>query len=192
MGSIIRNTALLPGSILVWMSLARIGDDTGPVWEDGDATGLANPIAARWFPPPGLGMTSPRDHPSLERTGRDLNEPRIRAMLLKGVWTASAAAGLTPSGGLNWNITGHPVRNGERGIELAIAAPLTRRAPKQHGGLWSSRTGGFLGLLASSACADAQGVPLGRRHLGNMLRGGVRWSDPEATAPRPCAPPTSG
>ena len=139
----------LPGSILVCDITGRDCEETGLVWEDGDADRVAWPAPGTLVPAPWLGddvgqvITSMHE---LDGTPCDLDPRRV----LAGVLERFAADGLTPvvaceleyylleAGGLE--LAGRPTQHGVYGLrEIEDAAPFLRE-------LWR--------------CADVQGVPL--------------------------------
>jgi glutamine synthetase len=150
----------LPGSILVCDVTGQDCEDTGLVWEDGDADRVAWPAPGTLVPAPWLGddvaqvITSLHE---LDRTPNDLDPRHV----LRRVLERFAADGLTPvvACELEYYLV-DPIRNAEGGLELAGASGTGER-PRQHGVYGLRELEDFSGFLRELwACADAQGVPL--------------------------------
>lgn len=150
----------LPGSILVCDITGQDCEDTGLVWEDGDADRLAKPAPGTLVRAPWLGddvaqvLTSLYE---LDGTPNDLDPRHV----LQRVLDRFAADGLTPVVACEieyYLVDGHRTITG--GVELAPSESTGER-PSQHGayGLRELEdAAGFLRALWKSA--DAQGVPL--------------------------------
>ncbi len=150
----------LPGSILVGDITGQDCEDTGLVWEDGDADRLARPAAGTLVPAPWLGddvaqvLTSLYE---LEGAPNDLDPRHV----LRRVTDRFAVDGLTPvvACELEYYLV-DPERTAAGGIELA-AAPATGERPTLHGVYGLRELEDYSGFLRDLwACADAQGVPL--------------------------------
>jgi glutamine synthetase len=150
----------LPGSILVCDVTGQDCEDTGLVWEDGDADRSAWPAPGTLVPAPWLGDDVAQVITSLyelDGTPNDLDPRHV----LQGVLDRFAADGLTPvvACELEYYLV-DPVRNADGGIELA-SAETTGERPRQHGVYGLRELEDFAGFLRELwACADAQGVPL--------------------------------
>ena len=150
----------LPGSILVCDVTGRDCEETGLVWEDGDADRLAKPAPGTLVPAPWLGSDVGQMITSLyelDGTANDLDPRHV----LRGVLARFAEDGLTPvvACELEYYLV-DPVRTPAGDVELAKSVPAGER-PTLHGvyGLREIEDqGGFLRELW--ATADAQGVPL--------------------------------
>jgi glutamine synthetase len=150
----------LPGSILVCDITGQDVEETGLVWDDGDADRVAWPAPGTLAPAPWLGddvaqlITSLYE---LDRTPNDLDPRHV----LRRVLDRFAADGLTPvvACELEFYLV-DPRRTAGGGVELAAVGPGGER-PSLHGvyGLRELEDiGGYLRALWSAA--DAQGVPL--------------------------------
>ncbi|MGI9168899.1 MAG: glutamine synthetase family protein [Caulobacteraceae bacterium] len=150
----------LPGSILVCDITGRDCEETGLVWEDGDADRVAWPAPGTLVPAQWLGADTAQVIASLyELDGSPCDlDPR---QVLRRVLDRFAADGLTPV--VACELEYYLVDSGRTaagGIELAGAGHAGER-PTQHGvyGLRELEdVSPFLRELW--ACADAQGVPL--------------------------------
>jgi glutamine synthetase len=150
----------LPGSVLVCDITGRDCEDTGLVWEDGDADRLARPAPGTLAPAPWLGSDVAQVITSMyELDGRpnDLDPRHV----LRRVLERFAADGLTPvvACELEFYLV-DARRTASGGVELAGAANTGER-PSQHevyGLREIDDQGEFLRELW--ATADAQGVPL--------------------------------
>ncbi len=149
----------LPGSVLVCDVTGRDVEETGLVWEDGDADRLARPAPGTLVPAPWLGDDTAQVITSMyELDGRpnDLDPRHV----LAGVLARFAADGLTPvvACELEYYLV-DPRRT--RGGGLTLAAPRGGPRPTLHGvyGLRELEDfGEFLRELWAGA--DAQGIPL--------------------------------
>ena len=150
----------LPGSILVCDVTGQDCEETGLVWEDGDADRSAWPAPGTLVPAPWLGDDVAQVITSLyelDGTPNDLDPRHV----LQGVLDRFAADGLTPvvACELEYYLV-DPVRNADGGIELA-SAETTGERPRQHGVYGLRELEDFSGFLRELwACADAQRVPL--------------------------------
>lgn len=150
----------LPGSILVCDITGRDCEETGLVWEDGDADRLAKPAPGTLVPAPWLGPDVAQVITSLyelDGTPNDLDPRHV----LRRVLARFADDGLTPvvACELEYYLV-DSTRTPSGGVELARAGPTGER-PTLHGvyGLRELEDhGGYLRELW--AMADAQGVPL--------------------------------
>lgn len=159
-GPVYENGRFLPGSILVCDITGRDCEDTGLVWEDGDADRLAWPAPGTLVPSPWNGPEAAQVITSLyELDGRpnDLDPRHV----LRGVLERFAVDGLTPvvACELEYYLV-DPRRRRDGGIALARLGPGGER-PSLHG-VYGLRemddAAAFLAELWSAA--DAQGVPL--------------------------------
>jgi glutamine synthetase len=150
----------LPGSVLVCDVTGQDCEETGLVWEDGDADRLARPAPGTLVKAPWLGddvaqvITSMYE---LDGTPNDL-DPR---QVLRGVLDRFAADGLTPvvACELEYYLV-DPRRTPAGGIELA-GAPATGERPILHGVYGLRELEDYAGFLRDLwAAADVQGVPL--------------------------------
>ena len=150
----------LPGSILVCDITGQDCEDTGLVWEDGDADRLAKPAPGTLVRAPWLGDDVAQVLTSLYELDGTPNDLDPRHVLQK-VLDRFAADGLTPVVACEieyYLVDGHRTITG--GVELAPSESTGER-PSQHGvyGLRELEdAAGFLRALWKSA--DAQGVPL--------------------------------
>ncbi len=150
----------LPGSVLVCDVTGQDCEDTGLVWEDGDADRLAKPAPGTLVKAPWLGDDVAQVITSMyELDGRpnDLDPRHV----LRGVLERFAADGLTPvvACELEYYLI-DPIRTAAGGIQLA-AAPGTGERPSLHGVYGLREIEDFSGFLRDLwAAADVQGVPL--------------------------------
>ncbi len=150
----------LPGSVLVCDVTGRDCEDTGLVWEDGDADRLAKPAPGTLVKAPWLGDDMAQVITSMyELDGRpnDLDPRHV----LRGVLERFAADGLTPvvACELEYYLI-DPIRTAGGGIQLAMA-PGTGERPSLHGVYGLREIEDFSGFLRDLwAAADVQGVPL--------------------------------
>ena len=158
--AVYENGRFLPGSILVCDITGRDCEETGLVWEDGDADRLAWPAPGTLVPAPWLGEDVAQVITSLyelDGTPNDLDPRHV----LRRVLERFAADGLTPVVACELE---YYLVDARRTRPAASSWPARRRTgerPTQHGvyGLRELEDfGGFLRELW--ACADAQGVPL--------------------------------
>ena len=147
----------LPGSILVCDITGQDCEDTGLVWEDGDADRLAKPAPGTLVRAPWLGddvaqvLTSLYE---LDGTPNDLDPRHV----LRGVLDRFAADGLTPVVACELDYYLVDARGGK--VDLA-AAPSTGEKPSLHGVYGLREIEDFSGFLRELwAAADVQGVPL--------------------------------
>jgi glutamine synthetase len=150
----------LPGSILVCDITGQDCEDTGLVWEDGDADRLAKPAPGTLVPAPWLGDDVAQVLTSLYELDGGPNDLDPRHVLRR-VLDRFAADGLTPvvACELEYYLV-DPERTLAGGVELA-AAPTTGERPTLHGVYGLRELEDFSGFLRDLwACADAQGVPL--------------------------------
>lgn len=150
----------LPGTVLVSDVTGRDCEDTGLVWEDGDADRLAKPAPGTLVKAPWLGDDMAQVITSMYELDGPPNDLDPRHVL-RGVMERFAADGLTPvvACELEYYLV-DPKRTAAGGIELAGARPTGER-PTLHGvyGLRELEDfGGFLRELW--AVADVQRVPL--------------------------------
>ena len=150
----------LPGSILVCDVTGQDCEDTGLVWEDGDADRLAKPAPGTLVRAPWLGDDVAQVITSLyELDGRpnDLDPRHV----LRQVLDRFAADGLTPvvACELEYYLV-DPRRTAAGGVELA-ASPATGERPSLHGVYGLRELEDFSGFLRDLwSAADVQGVPL--------------------------------
>jgi glutamine synthetase len=149
----------LPGSVLVCDVTGRDVEETGLVWEDGDADRVARPAPGTLVPAPWLGDDTAQVITSmfeLDGTPNDLDPRHV----LTRVLDRFAADGLTPvvACELEYYLV-DPRRTADGG--LALAAPKGGHAPTLHGVYGLRELEDFSGFLRELwATADAQGVPL--------------------------------
>ena len=150
----------LPGSVLVCDITGRDCEETGLVWEDGDADRLAKPAPGTLAKTPWLGddmaqvVTSMYE---LNGTPNDLDPRHV----LRRVLDRFAADGLTPvvACELEYYLV-DPKRTVAGGVELA-GAQRTGERPTMHGVYGLRELEDFSGFLRDLwAAADVQGVPL--------------------------------
>jgi len=150
----------LPGSILVCDITGRDCEETGLVWEDGDADRVAWPAPETLVPAPWLGADTAQVITSLyelDGTANDLDPRHVLARVLDRF----AADGLTPvvACELEYYLV-DARRTAAGGVELAGAAATGER-PTQHGVYGLRELEDVAPFLRELwACADAQGVPL--------------------------------
>jgi glutamine synthetase len=150
----------LPGSILIGDITGRDCEETGLVWEDGDADRLAKPAPGTFVKAPWLGDDIAQVITSMYELDGPANDLDPRHVL-RAVLQRFADDGLTPvvACELEYYLV-DPRRTAAGGIELA-GAERTGERPTLHQpyGLRELEDyGGFLRELW--AMADAQGVPL--------------------------------
>lgn len=150
----------LPGSVLVCDITGRDCEETGLVWEDGDADRLAKPAPGTLVKAPWLGddiaqvVTSMYE---LDGTPNDLDPRHV----LRRVLERFAADGLTPvvACELEYYLV-DPKRTAEGGVQLA-GAQTTGERPTLHGVYGLRELEDFSDFLRDLwATADVQGVPL--------------------------------
>lgn len=149
----------LPGSVLVCDVTGRDVEETGLVWEDGDADRLARPAPGTLVPAPWLGDDTAQFLASLYELDGAPNDLDPRHVLA-GVVERFAADGLTPVVACELEFYLVDPARGPNG-EVTLAAGRGGQRPTLHGvyGLRELEDfGGFLRELWASA--DAQGVPL--------------------------------
>lgn len=150
----------LPGSVLVGDITGRDCEETGLVWEDGDADRLAKPAPGTLVKAPWLGDDIGQVVTSMyELDGRpnDLDPRHV----LRGVMERFAADGLTPvvACELEYYLV-DPRRTAAGGVELA-GALTTGERPTLHEPYGLRELEDFSGFLRELwAAADVQGVPL--------------------------------
>jgi glutamine synthetase len=150
----------LPGSVLVCDITGRDCEETGLVWEDGDADRLARPAPGTLVKAPWLGADMAQVVTSMyELDGRpnDLDPRHV----LRGVVERFAADGLTPvvACELEYYLV-DPKRTAAGGIELACAQTTGER-PTLHGVYGLRELEDFSDYLRELwMAADVQGVPL--------------------------------
>ena len=150
----------LPGSVLVCDVTGQDCEDTGLVWEDGDADRLAKPAPGTLVKAPWLGDDVAQVITSMyELAGRPTDlDPRH---VLRGVMERFAADGLTPvvACELEYYLL-DPIRTPVGGVQLA-AAPATGERPSLHGVYGLRELEDFSGFLRELwTMADVQSVPL--------------------------------
>ena len=150
----------LPGSVLVCDVTGQDCEDTGLVWEDGDADRLAKPAPGTLVKAPWRGddvaqvITSMYE---LDGTPNDLDPRHV----LRRVLQRFADDGLTPvvACELEFYLV-DPIRTASGGVELA-GAPATGERPTLHGVYGLREVEDHAGFLRDLwAAADVQGVPL--------------------------------
>ena len=150
----------LPGSILVCDVTGRDCEETGLVWEDGDADRVARPAPGTLVRAPWLGDDTAQVLTSLyelDGTPCDLDPREV----LRRVLARFAADGLTPvvACELEYYLVDRG-RTAAGGVELA-ASPVTGERPSLHGVYGLRELEDFAGFLRDLwATADVQGVPL--------------------------------
>ncbi|MHB8530450.1 MAG: glutamine synthetase family protein, partial [Caulobacteraceae bacterium] len=150
----------LPGSILVCDITGRDCEETGLVWEDGDADRVARPAPGTLVPAPWLGEDVAQLITSLWEIDGKPNDLDPRHVLRRVV-ERFAADGLTPvvACELEYYLVDRK-RTAGGGVRLA-GAPATGERPDQHGVYGLRELEDFAPFLRELwACADAQGVPL--------------------------------
>jgi glutamine synthetase len=150
----------LPGSILVCDVTGRDCEETGLVWEDGDADRLARPAPGTLVPAPWLGddvgqvLTSLYE---LDGTPCDLDPRAVLARVLDRF----AADGLTPVVACELEYYLLDARRTVDGLAELAGARSTGERPSLHGVYGLRELEDFSPFLRELwACADAQGVPL--------------------------------
>ncbi|HVZ30219.1 MAG TPA: glutamine synthetase family protein [Asticcacaulis sp.] len=150
----------LPGSILVVDTLGADCEDTGLVWEDGDADRVARPVPGTLVPAPWLGDDVAQVTLSLyelDGTPNDLDPRHV----LQRVLDRYAADGLTPVVACELEYYLVDIERGENGELLPAAGFDTSQTPKgtQVYGLPEIEAhGAFFRQLWETA--DAQNIPL--------------------------------
>ncbi len=148
----------LPGSVLVCDITGRDCEETGLVWEDGDADRLAWPAPGTLVPAPWLGEDVGQVIVSLyelDGTANDLDPRHV----LRRVLERFAADGLTPVVACELEYYLVDRRRGP-GLRLAAASAGGER-PSQHGVYGLRELEDFAPFLRELwSGADAQGVPL--------------------------------
>ena len=147
----------LPGSILVCDITGQDCEDTGLVWEDGDADRLAKPAPGTLVRAPWLGDDVAQVITSLyelDGTPNDLDPRHV----LRGVLDRFAADGLTPVVACELE---YYLVDAQRGFVELASAPGTGEKPSLHGVYGLRELEDFSGFLRELwAAADVQGVPL--------------------------------
>lgn len=147
----------LPGSILVCDITGQDCEDTGLVWEDGDADRLAKPAPGTLVRAPWLGDDVAQVITSLyelDGTPNDLDPRHV----LRGVIDRFAADGLTPVVACELE---YYLVDAKRGFVELASAPGTGEKPSLHGVYGLRELEDFSGFLRELwAAADVQGVPL--------------------------------
>jgi len=150
----------LPGSVLVCDITGQDCEETGLVWDDGDADRLAKPAPGTLVKAPWLGEDMAQVITSmyeLDGTPNDLDPRHV----LRRVLDRFAADGLTPvvACELEYYLI-DPRRTPDGGISLA-GAPSTGEKPALHAVYGLRELEDFSPFLRELwACADVQGVPL--------------------------------
>ena len=150
----------LPGSVLVCDVTGQDCEETGLVWEDGDADRLAKPAPGTLVKAPWLGEDVAQVITSMYELDGQPNDLDPRHVL-RGVLERFAADGLTPvvACELEYYLV-DPERTVAGGIELA-ASQTTGERPTLHGVYGLRELEDFSGFLRDLwATADIQGVPL--------------------------------
>jgi glutamine synthetase len=149
----------LPGSVLVCDVTGRDVEETGLVWEDGDADRTAWPAPGTLVPAPWLGDDTAQVTASLfelDGTPNDLDPRHV----LAGVVERFAADGLTPVVACELEYYLVDPARGPDG-EVTLAAGRGGERPTLHGVYGLRELEDFSGFLRELwATADAQGVPL--------------------------------
>ncbi len=123
----------LPGSILVVDTLGADCEDTGLVWEDGDADRIAVRCRARWCPRHGWATMSARSCcPFMSSTARPTTW--IRAMSCKGPRPLRGGC-LTPVVACELEYYLVDIERGHDGQLMPATAFTTGRKPARHPGL---------------------------------------------------------
>jgi glutamine synthetase len=151
----------LPGSVLVCDLTGQDCEDTGLVWEDGDADRLIRPAPGTLVPAPWLGGDTAQVITSfyeLDGTPNDLDPRHV----LRRVLERFAADGLTPVVACELEFY---LLDGERTADGGVAlAPVQRQSgtrPTLNGVYGLTEVEDFAPFLRELwATADAQGVPL--------------------------------
>jgi glutamine synthetase len=149
----------LPGSVLVCDVTGRDVEETGLVWEDGDADRVARPAPGTLVRAPWLGDDTAQVITSMFELSGEPNDLDPRHVLTR-VLERFAADGLTPvvACELEYYLV-DPRRTADGG--LALAAPKGGHAPTLHGVYGLRELEDFSGFLRELwATADVQGVPL--------------------------------
>ncbi|HEY2178581.1 MAG TPA: glutamine synthetase family protein [Caulobacteraceae bacterium] len=149
----------LPGSVLVCDVTGRDVEETGLVWEDGDADRLALPAPRTLVPSPWLGDDTAQVITSMYELDGAANDLDPRHVLARVV-DRFAADGLTPvvACELEYYLVD---RKRTRGGGLVLAAPKDGPAPTLHGVYGLRELEDFAGFLRELwAGADAQAIPL--------------------------------
>ena len=148
----------LPGSVLVVDILGSDCEDTGLVWEDGDADRLAKPVPGTLVPAPWLGADTAQVMTSLHELDGTLNDIDPRAVLAR-VIDRFAADGLAPV--VACELEFYLVEPWRGGAAELRRSPFNGREPTgtQAYGLLELEDAGPL-LRDLWAAADAQGIPL--------------------------------
>ncbi len=150
----------LPGSILVCDVTGRDCEETGLVWEDGDADRLAKPAPGTLVRSPWLGDDVAQVITSLYELDGQPNDLDPRHVLVR-VLDQFAADGLTPvvACELEYYLV-DPRRTADGGVELAGAGAAGER-PTLHGVYGLRELEDFAPFLRDLwAAADVQAVPL--------------------------------
>ena len=150
----------LPGSILVCDITGQDCEETGLVWEDGDADRLAKPAPATLVKAPWLGPDVAQVITSLYELDGSPNDLDPRH-ILRRVLKRFASEGLTPvvACELEYYLVDQQ-RTPSGGVELA-RAPITGERPTQHGVYGLRELADYEDYLRDLwAAADVQNVPL--------------------------------
>ncbi len=152
--------AFVPGSIVAVDILGADCEDSGLVWETGDADCLMTPVPGRIVPAPWLGDDVAQVMCSLTELDGSANVHDPRAVLAR-VLDRFAADGLTPVVACELEFYLVEQRRSRGGGVRLRRSPITGRAPFGNEALGLSETedaGDFLRALWR--VADAQGLPL--------------------------------
>jgi glutamine synthetase len=150
-------SAFLPGSIVAVDILGADCEDTGMVWETGDADRIARAVPGGIVPAPWIGEDAAQVMCSLYDLGGEVTPFDPRAVLQR-VLDRFAADGLTPMVACEMEFY---LVESRRGRVSLRSSPFTRRKPaanEAHGLPETEDAADFLRALWKAA--DAQGVPV--------------------------------
>ncbi|MBA2936106.1 glutamine synthetase [Sphingomonas sp. CGMCC 1.13654] len=150
-------SAFLPGSIVAVDILGADCEDTGMVWETGDADRIACAVPGGIVPAPWIGEDAAQVMCSLHDLGGEVTPFDPRAVLQR-VLDRYAADGLTPMVACEMEFY---LVESRRGRVSLRSSPFTRRKPvanEAHGLPETEDAADFLRALWKAA--DAQGVPV--------------------------------
>jgi len=150
-------SAFLPGSIVAVDILGADCEDTGMVWETGDADRIARAVPGGLVPAPWIGEDAAQVMCSLHDLGGEVTPFDPRAVLSR-VLDRFAADGLTPMVACEMEFY---LVESRRGRVSLRSSPFTRRKPTEteaHGLPETEDAADFLRALWKAA--DAQGVPV--------------------------------